>query len=105
MANLVTTSLRARQRYETLHPRWLTRHRSDVADPAVSPTTGVDSAAGWSPSLDYLPVPLMLAQPDARSCPRPMPLGVDASPVVPMSCAPACLKMSLARAISSEFSV
>jgi hypothetical protein len=32
-------------------------------------------------------------------------LGVDASPVVQMSCAPAFVKMSLARVISSVFSV
>src|ERR1035437_2248156 len=34
-----------------------------------------------------------------------LPLGVDASPVVQMSCAPALVKMSLARVISAEFSV
>ena len=32
-------------------------------------------------------------------------LGVDASPVEQMSCAPALVKISLARVISSEFSV
>jgi hypothetical protein len=70
-----------------------------VLRPALTPAAGVVS-------VDYIRVPLSAgsARCEALAGAR-LPWGVDASPVVQMSCAPAFVKRSLARAISSELSV